>query len=353
MATLVQAIRLALHVGEERHGVTDVFGQDVGPPLGGVFTQSQGLRTAWNSPLDERGIVGTAIGLALAGQRPVAEIQFCDYAFNSIDLLKLAGGICWSSAGDWNCPMVLMTPVGSGIRGSIYHSHSFDAQATRIAGWKTVMPSNALDAYGLMLSAIVDPNPVMFLAPKALMRTKALPSERIPGEPDDERALSKMIDAPLGDRSRWRPEWPDVKDYFVPLGKARTCREGKHVTTVTYGRMVPVALSAAEQLAAEGIEIEVLDLRSLSPYDWEAIETSVRKTRRVLYLNEDTDVTNFGEHLLRRTIEELFYELHAPPRLLAGAHVPGIGLSDVLERASVPQVDEVVRALRALARHDV
>jgi 2-oxoisovalerate dehydrogenase E1 component beta subunit len=353
MATLVQALRLALHVGEERLGVTDVFGQDVGPPLGGVFTQSQGLRTAWNSPLDERGIVGTAIGLALAGQRPVAEIQFCDYAFNSIDLLKLAGGICWSSAGDWNCPMVLMTPVGSGIRGSIYHSHSFDAQATRIPGWKTVMPSNALDAYGLMLSAIVDPNPVMFLAPKALMRTKGSASERIPGEPDDDRTLSKMIDAPLGDRSRWRPEWPDVKEYFVPLGKARTCRQGSHVTVVTYGRMVHVALSAAESLAAEGIDVEVLDLRSLSPYDWETIETSVRKTTRVLFLNEDTDVTNFGEHLLRRTIEELFYELHAPPRLLAGAHVPGVGLSDALERASVPQVDDVVRALRALAQHDV
>jgi 2-oxoisovalerate dehydrogenase E1 component beta subunit len=351
MATLVQAVRLALHVGEERLGVTDVFGQDVGPPLGGVFTQTQGLRTAWNSPLDERGIVGTAIGLALAGQKPIAEIQFCDYAFNSIDLLKLAGGICWSSAGDWNCPMVLMTPVGSGIRGSIYHSHSFDAQATRIPGWKIVMPSNPLDAYGLMLSAIVDPNPVMFLAPKALMRVKAGPNERIPGEPQDERLLSRMIDAPLGDRSRWRPDWPNVEDYFVPLGKARICREGRHVTVVTYGRMVPVALAASEQAATTGIETEVLDLRSLAPYDWDAIVTSVRKTNRVLFLNEDTDVTNFGEHLLRRTIEELFYELHAPPRLLAGAHVPGIGLADALERASVPQVDQVTAALQSLAGH--
>ena len=351
MATMVQAIRLALHVGEERLGVTDVFGQDVGPPLGGVFTQTQGLRTAWNSPLDERGIVGTAIGLALGGQRPVAEIQFCDYAFNSIDLLKLAGGICWSSAGDWNCPMVLMTPVGSGIRGSIYHSHSFDAQATRIPGWKIVMPSNPLDAYGLLLSAIADPNPVMFLVPKALMRAKAGPNERIPGEPDDDRALSRMIDAPLGDRSRWRADWPDVNDYFVPLGKARTCREGRHVTVVTYGRMVPVAMTAAERAATTGVETEVIDLRSLSPYDWDAIVASVRKTNRVVFLNEDTDVTNFGEHLLRRTVEELFYELHAPPRLLAGAHVPGIGLADALERASVPQVERVAQTLRDLAGH--
>jgi 2-oxoisovalerate dehydrogenase E1 component beta subunit len=352
MATLVQAVRMALHVGEERHGVTDVFGEDVGPPLGGVFTQSQGLRTAWNTPLDERGVVGTAIGLALAGQRPVAEIQFCDYAFNTIDLLKLAGGICWSSNGDWNCPMVLMTPVGSGIRGSIYHSHSFDAQATRIPGWKIVMPSNPLDAYGLLLTAIVDPNPVMFLAPKALIRSKAGPGERIPGEPEDERALAKMIDAPLGDRSKWRPEWPDVKDLFIPIGVARTCREGEHVTVVTYGRMVPVAIQAAQRAEAEGVQAEVIDLRSLAPYDWDAIAASVRKTNRVLFLNEDTEVTNFGEHLLRRTVEELFYELHAPPRLVAGAHVPGIGLADALERASVPQLDQVTRAIVDLARHE-
>ncbi|HEY4016174.1 MAG TPA: transketolase C-terminal domain-containing protein [Polyangiaceae bacterium] len=350
MATLVQAIRLALHVGEERLGVTDVFGQDVGPPLGGVFTQTQGLKTAWNSPLDERGIVGTAMGLALAGQRPVAEIQFCDYAFNVVDLLKLAGGICWSSAGDYNCPMVLMTPVGSGIRGSIYHSHSFDAQATRIAGWKIVMPSNPLDAYGLMLSAIADPNPVMYLAPKALLRAKAEPNERIPGEPEDERVLSKMIDAPLGDRSRWRPDWPALEDYFVPIGKARVCREGKDATIITYGRLVPVALHAAKCLEEDGVDVEVIDLRSLSPYDWDAVKASVRKTNRVVFLNEDTEVTNFGEHLLRRAAEELFYELHAPPRLLAGAHVPGVGLADSLERASVPQLDQVIALTRELAR---
>jgi 2-oxoisovalerate dehydrogenase E1 component beta subunit len=351
MATVVQAIRLALHVGEERLGVTDVFGQDVGPPLGGVFTQSQGLKTAWNTPLDERGIIGTAIGLALAGQRPVAEIQFCDYAFNMIDLLKLAGGVSWSSAGDWSCPMVLMTPVGSGIRGSIYHSHSFDAQATRIPGWKIVMPSNPLDAYGLMLSAIADPNPVMFLAPKALLRTKASRNERIPGEPEDDRTLSKMIDAPLGDRSKWRPDWPDVQDFFIPFGKARVCREGRDVTVVTYGRMVVVASQAAELVAPAGVDVEVIDLRSLHPYDWDAIRASVRKTKRVLFLNEDTEVTNFGEHLLRRTVEELFYELYAPPRILAGAHVPGIGLADSLERASVPQTDQVAAVLRELAAH--
>ena len=180
MSTLVQAVRMALHVGETRLGVTDIFGEDVGPPLGGVFTATQGLKTSWNSPLDERGIVGAAIGLALAGQRPVAEIQFCDYAFNTIDLLKLAGGMRWSSNGIWSCPMVVITPVGSGIHGSIYHSHSFDGQATRLPGWKIVMPSTPRDAYGLMLSAIVDPDPVLFLAPKALMRAKRRPARRSP-----------------------------------------------------------------------------------------------------------------------------------------------------------------------------
>src|SRR5437764_544414 len=127
MATLVQAVRLALHYGETHLGVTDIFGEDVGPPLGGVFTATQGLKTAWNSPLDERGIVGMAMGIAYAGGRPVAEIQFCDYGFNTIDLLKVAGNQRWASAGNYDMPIVLMMPSGSGIRGSLYHSHSFES----------------------------------------------------------------------------------------------------------------------------------------------------------------------------------------------------------------------------------
>ncbi len=352
MATMVQAIRMALHVGEARLGVTDVFGEDVGPPLGGVFTATQGLKTAWNTPLDERGIVGMAIGLALAGQRPVAEIQFCDYAFNTIDLLKLAGGICWSSNGDYSCPMVLMTPVGSGIHGSIYHSHSFDATATRIPGWKIVIPSTPRDAYGLLLSAIVDPNPTMFLAPKALLRQKAAAGEEIPGEPADERQLAKLIDAPLGDRTGWQPKWPDTEDLFIRIGEAKTLRRGRDLAIVTYGRMVPVCAKACDELTAEGVEAELIDLRSLYPYDWERVKEAVRRTNRVLVVNEDTEVTNFGEHLVRRVTEELFYELYAPPRLLAGANVPGIGLADALEQASVPQRADIVRVARELARHE-
>lgn len=352
MSTMIQAIRMALHIGESKLGVTDIFGEDVGPPLGGVFTGTQGLETAWNTPLDERGIVGTAIGLAMAGRKPVAEIQFCDYAFNTIDLLKIAGNTYWTSGGDWNVPMVLMTPVGAGIRGSVYHSHSFDATATRIPGWKIVMPSTPLDAYGLLLSAIADPNPVMFLMPKALLRMKSAPGEQCPGEPEDDKVLSQMIDAPLGDRTSWKPTWPELQELYIPIGEAKIARPGSQVTVLTYGRNVPMCLQAAEELAEEGIDTEIVDLRSLHPYDWPAIEASVKKTNKVLCVNEDTEITNFGEHLIRRIIEELFYELHAPPKLLAGAHIPGIGLADNLERASVPQKETIKAAIAELAHHE-
>nr|CAD27920.1 branched chain keto acid dehydrogenase (E1) beta subunit [Stigmatella aurantiaca DW4/3-1] len=347
MANMAQAIRMALHYAEENLGVMDIFGEDVGPPLGGVFTATQGLKNVWNSPLDERGIIGTAIGLAMAGQRPVAEIQFADYIFNTIDLLKLAGNTCWASNGDWNLPMVVKTPVGSGIRGSLYHSHSFDATATHIPGWKIVIPSNPLDAYGLMISACQELNPVMFLEPKALLRVKG--EERIPGEPEDDRQLSKMIDAPLGDRSAWKPQWPALEAYAVPIGQGKVVREGEHLTVVSYGRTLPLCAKAADTLREEGVSAEVIDLRSLWPYDWELIRRSIQKTGRVLFVKEDTEVTNFGEHLVRRTVEELFYTLMAPPRLLAGKFLPGIGLADTLEMASVPQLPDILQALRALA----
>jgi 2-oxoisovalerate dehydrogenase E1 component beta subunit len=349
MATLVQAVRLALHYGEKHLGVTDVFGEDVGPPLGGVFTATQGLRTAWNSPLDERGIIGAAMGIAYAGGRPVCEIQFCDYGFNIIDLMKVAGNQRWAGAGQFPMPIVLMTPSGSGIRGSLYHSHSFESWATRLAGWKIVMPSNALDAYGLMLSAILDPNPVMVLLPKALLRVRG--DQLIPGEPADEDELKDRIDAPVGAaRAAWAPRWPEVKPYFVPLGQGARVREGTHATVVSYGRLLPLCVQAADQLAAEqGLTFDVIDLRSLFPYDWPLIRESVLKTGRFLVVNEDTEVTNFGEHLLRRVVEEHFYDLIARPRVLLGKHVPGIGLNQVYETNEVPQFADVLVAMREVA----
>jgi 2-oxoisovalerate dehydrogenase E1 component beta subunit len=320
----------------------------VGPPLGGAFTVTQGLTKSWNSPLDERGIVGAAIGLGYAGVRSVAEIQFCDYIYNTIDLLKLGGMSTWSTNGDWMCPFTIMTPVGAGIRGSIYHSHSFDATMTHIAGFKICMPSNALDAYGMMLACMKDQNPTMFLLPKALIRAEG--DEPIPGEPpltpEGRKQLKEMIDAPLGDRSQWKPRWPDLQDYTVEFGQGKIVREGDQVTVVTYGRHVLIARDVADQLRAEGISVEVIDMRSLWPYDWNMIKGSIQKTKRVIFLNEDTEVTNFGEHLLRRTVDELCYELHARPRLLAGAFVPGIGLADNLETASVPQPSDLERAIR-------
>jgi 2-oxoisovalerate dehydrogenase E1 component beta subunit len=348
MATIVQAIRLALHYGETHLGVTDVFGEDVGPPLGGVFTATQGLKTAWNSPLDERGIVGTAMGIAYAGGRPVFEIQFADYAFNMIDLLKVAGNQRWASAGTFDMPIVMMTPTGAGIRGSMYHSHSYESWASRLPGWKIVMPSNPLDAYGLMLSAIVDPNPVMVLLPKALLRVRG--DELIPGEPADPAELSRRIDAPIGDRTSWQPDWPSVDEYYVPIGSASLVREGETATVLSYGRTLPLCAQAADELKkSDNLTFDVIDLRSIFPYDWKTIGRSVEKTGRVLIVNEDTEVTNFGEHLLRRVLEEHFYDLVVRPRLLQGKHVPGIGLNQVYETNTVPQLDHVRAAMHALA----
>ncbi len=353
MATVAQAIRMALHYGETYFGLKHVFGQDVGPPLGGVFTATQGLKTAWNSPLDERGIIGAAIGLAFASQRCVAEIQFCDYIFNTIDMLKLAGNTCWSSNGQWHLPMTVMTPVGSGIRGSIYHSHSFDAMATHIPGWKIVMPSNPVDAYGLMLSCLKEQNPTLFLVPKALLYARG--DQPIHGEPpltkEGQALLKKMIDKPVDEKTAqtWEPQWPEgLRDDSIKLGEGLIVHEGDQVTVVSYGRTLPLCVQAAKNLAQHGISVEVIDLRTLWPYDWALISKSILKTQCVIYVNEDTEVTNFGEHLIRRTVEEHFYDLAAPPKLIAGAFVPGIGLADTLEMASVPQLATIMQGIEQL-----
>ena len=160
---------------------------------------------------------------------------------------------------------------------------------------------------------------------------KSKPGEDIPGAPLDDKQLGHMIDAPLGDRTSWTPEWPPLEEYYVPIGEARVVRDGTHVTVPTYGRNVPMAIAAADELGrGSGVETEVIDLRSLHPYDWDAIvrRASARPTAS-LCVNEDTEITNFGEHLIRRIGDELFYELHAPPKLVAGAAIPGIGLADI------------------------
>ena len=344
MANMAQAIRLALHYGEEHLDVKDIFGEDVGPPLGGVFTCTQGLKTTWNSPLDERGIVGTAIGIAMTGQRCVGEIQFADYIFNTIDLLKLAGNNLWSSNGQFPLPLVLMTPNGAGIHGSLYHSHSFDSWAVRMPGWKVVCPSNALDAYGLMLSAILDPNPVLYLKPKALLRIKS--PDLIPGEPESFQKLKEMIDSPIGeDRKSWKPLWPKIKKYTVPLGKGKRVTEGEDISLISFGRSLHLCKKAIEDL---DYEVDLIDLRSLYPYDWSLIKDSIQKTQRVLFVNEDTEVANFGEHLAYRAMNECFYSLLAPPKVLAGKQVPGVGLHPHLEEATIPQIENIKSEIKIL-----
>ena len=346
MSNMAQAVRMALHFAEKNYKLADIFGQDVGMPLGGVFTATQGLKTTWNSPLDERGIIGMAMGIAMTGERCVAEIQFCDYIFNTIDLMKIAGNTLWCTNGQFNLPMTVMTPVGAGIRGSVYHSHSFDAWASRLAGWKVVMPSNPLDAYGLLLSCIKDPNPCLFLKSKALMRVRG--EELLPGEPTDEKELKNMIDAPIGDRTGWSAKWPNLEEYLVPFGKGKITRSGNQITVVSYGRHLLLCNEVADQLKAENFSVEVIDLRSIYPYDWQMIKESVTKTGRVLFVNEDTEVTNFAEHLSYRTTTELFYHLMAAPRVLAGKNLPGIGLHPNLEDNSVPQKHEIESLIRQI-----
>ena len=345
MANMAQGIRLALHYGEKHLGLKNIFGQDVGPPLGGVFTVTQGLKTAWNTPLDERGIVGAAIGIAMTGERCVGEIQFADYIFNTIDLLKLAGSNLYCSNGRFPLPLVIMTPNGAGIHGSIYHSHSFDSWAVRLPGWKTVYPSNPLDAYGLMLSALKDPNPVLYLKPKALLRVKG--KEKIPGEPEDEKTLREMIDKPIGKEKGWKPRWPDMQEFLTPIGKGRKARDGEDVTVVSFGRAFRTCEQAVDQME-DDISVELIDLRSLYPYDWPLIKSSFQKTGRLLIVNEDTETANFGEHIACRAVQEGFYHLLAPPAVLAGKQVPGVGLHFNLEKAVIPQPEDVLGEIRKL-----
>ena len=346
MANMAQAIRMALHYAETNMELEEIFGQDTGPPLGGVFTATQGLKTTWNTPLDERGIIGTAMGLALAGKRCVAEIQFADYIFNSIDLLKQAGMVHWSSRGRFRLPLVVMTPHGAGIHGAIYHSHSFDSWAVKLAGWKVVCPSTPLDAYGLMLSAVEDENPVLYLQPKALLRIKG--KEKIPGEPENENQLKAMIDAPLGRRNTWKAKWPPLKKYTVPIGKGKIISEGADLSLISFGRGLSLCAQAVESLRKENLSAELIDLRSIYPYDWSLVKKSIQKTKRALFVSEDTEIGNFGEHLACRTARECFYELHSAPRVLAGKQLPGVGLHPHLENETIPTAESIVKEIKEM-----
>ena len=338
MATLVQAVRMALHYGEEHLGVTDIFGEDVGPPLGGVFTATQGLQTAWNSPLDERGIIGTAMGIAYAGGRPVAEIQFCDYGFNTIDLLKVAGNQRWAGAGNYDMPMVRDDAVAAPAFAAACTTRTPSRAGP--AGWpagRSSCPATPLDAYGLMLSAIADPNPVMVLLPKALLRVRG--DKLIPGEPADEERAE-------GDDRR--PGRRPQQLAAALAGRAAVLRaarrgdpgpRGDDATVVSYGRTLPLCVQAADELR----EQNGLDLRRDRPAQHLPLRLEGHQQQRAEDGPGADRQRGHRGHQLRRAPaaagdRRAFLRPAGAAARAAGKHVPGIGLNQVYEQNTVPQL---------------
>lgn len=307
--SMVEAVRDALDVMMGRDERVIVYGEDVGY-FGGVFRCTQGLQEkhgkfrCFDAPINESGIVGTAIGMAAYGLRPCVEIQFADYMYPAYDqITQEAARIRYRSNGDFTCPLVIRMPTGGGIFGGETHSQSPEALFTHVSGLKTVLASNPHDIKGLLIAAIEDPDPVIFLEPKRLYHG--------PFDGHHERESKSWKSHPLGDV----PEG----HYAIPLGKAAIRREGADVTVLTYGTMVHVCLAAAEE---QGIDAEVIDLRTLLPLDLETIEASVQKTGRCVVAHEATLTSGFGAELAARVQTTCFYHLEAPVRRVAGWDVP-------------------------------
>ncbi|MEA3060534.1 MAG: 2-oxoisovalerate dehydrogenase component beta subunit [Sphingomonadales bacterium] len=306
---MIQALNSAHKVMMARDPATVVLGEDVGY-FGGVFRVTEGLQRdygkqrCFDSPISENGIVAVAIGMAAYGLKPVAEVQFADYIYPGFDqIVSEAARMRYRSAGEWSLPMVIRSPYGGGIFGGQTHSQSPEALFAHIAGIKTVIPSNPYDAKGLLIAAIEDPDPVVFFEPK-----------RIYNGPFDgyyERPVTPWAKHPAA-------EVPD-EHYTVPLGKAAVARAGEEVTILAYGTMVHVAIATAE---ANGIDAEVIDLRSIVPVDIEAIEQSVKKTGRCVVLHEATRTAGFGAELAALVQERCFYHLEAPVARVTGWDTP-------------------------------
>ncbi len=294
---IIQAINDALRLEMRRDERVVVLGEDVGH-FGGVFRATQGLQKEFgtervcDTPLSEGGIIGCAIGMALYGLRAVPEIQFVDFIFPAFDqIVNEAAKMRYRSGGQITCPMVIRTPYGGGIRGGHYHSQSPEAYFIHTPGLKVVVPSNPHDAKGLLLASIRDDNPVIFLEPKKIYRAA-------------------------------RGEVPEG-DYTIELGKAQVVRPGSHLTILCYGAMVPLTLQTAEKAAAdEGLDIEVIDLRTLMPYDIETVLASVEKTGRVVIVHEAPRTCGFGAELAAVISERAMLHLQAPVFRVTGYDVP-------------------------------
>jgi 2-oxoisovalerate dehydrogenase E1 component beta subunit len=293
---IVQAVNDALREEMAADDRVVVFGEDVGK-AGGVFRTTAGLQAAYgadrvvDTPLSEGSIIGCAVGMALYGMRPVAEIQFADFIFPGFDqLVNEMAKYRYRTGGQFSVPMVVRTPYGGGIKGGHYHSQSPESYFTNTPGIKVVMPSNPHDAKGLLISAIRDPDPVLIMEPKLIYRT-------VKG------------DVPTG-------------SYTVPIGKAAVARPGEHVSIIAYGAMTHNALQAANIVAAEGIEAEVIDLRTLVPLDIETVVASVNKTGRVIIVHEAPRTSGFGAELVAVINEHCFLSLEAPPLRITGYDTP-------------------------------
>jgi len=294
--TMVQAINDALRSEMVRDDRIVVLGEDVGK-IGGVFRVTQGLLEEFgdgrviDTPLSESGIVGTAIGMALYGLIPIPEIQFADFIYSAYDqIVSELAKMRWRSGGEYSAKVVLRAPVGGGIRGGAYHSQSPESLFIHIAGLKVVCPSNPYDAKGLLLSAIRDPDPVIFFEPKRLYRSQ-------------------------------RHEVPDG-DYTVPLESARVVRSGKDVTVLAWGSMLHEAVTAADDAIERGVDAEVVDLRTLWPVDVETVIASVKKTGRLVVVHEAPKTCGFGAELVALVNEKAFVHLEAPPARVCGFDTP-------------------------------
>jgi len=323
--TFIDAIRETLADEMRRDESVIVLGEDVGKK-GGVFLTTDGLWTEFgderviDTPLTESMIVGTSIGAAVNGLRPVAEIQFADFihpAFNQI--VSEAARMRYRSNNGYGVPLTIRAPYGGGVHGALYHSQSVEAFYTHVPGLKVVIPSTPRDARGLLRSSIRDDDPVLFFEHKKMYRSV-------------------------------RGEVPDT-DYTVPLGKAAITRPGSQITLVAYGLMAHYALEAADTVADEGISVEVLDVRTLRPLDKETLLDSVRKTGKCLIVYEDNRFGGYGAEIAATVAEEAFDYLDGPVTRIAGPDVPGVPYNHVLEDWFMVNPEKIAAGIRKLAAY--